>query len=494
VAAVDWLAWGVDSFARARAEDKPVLLSITAAWCQSCREMDRTTFADPDVAARINDGFVPIRVDADRRPDISERYDLGGWPTTAFLTPDGDPFGGGTYVSLGRMPSVLARVADVFRARRHELDASGSSRSAPRTAPPPDDLVSRDGDSADLLAIVFDSYDAENGGFGAEPKFPLTAPLELALDIYRDTRDSHMAHVVETTLDAIGWGSLHDEIDGGFFRCAATRDWQSPHREKLLDVNASLLRVYLDASEVLKITRYRECAVDILRYVQTWLADPVDGGWAGSQRADEDYYDATADARRDRTPPPVDAAFYAGWNASMFSSVLRAALMMDDQGLGEFALRSLERVLVACYSPGAGVAHYLDGRPNVRGLLDDQIAMASAQLDAYDATGNIVYEMMAQELAHYAVRTMWDERHGGFFDRSIPDEQEQVGLMKHRLKPFVTNCEAARLLRRLADVCGEPDFATRADATLAAMAALAPGQGPLAAHYVLAMRPVAPRE
>ena len=173
----------------------------------------------------------------------------------------------------------------------------------------------------------------------------------------------------------------------------------------------------------------------------------------------------------------------------MVSATLRAAELLDDTALGEFALKSLERIVVACYSPGAGIAHCLDGRPSVRGLLDDQIAMAAAHLDAHAATGNIVYEMMAQELAHYAVRTMWDGQHGGFFDRSVPEAAERVGLMRERLKPFVANCDAARVLKRLAARKGDHDFGARADATLAAMAPLAAQQGPLAAHYLLARSP-----
>jgi hypothetical protein len=296
-----------------------------------------------------------------------------------------------------------------------------------------------------------------------------------------------MAHVVEMTLDAMGWGALYDDVDGGFFRCAATRDWRSPHQEKLLDVNAMLLRVYVDASETLKIARYRERASEILRYLQTWLADPVDGGWGGSQEADSAYYAASAEDRRSLRPPRVDAVLYSGWNALVTSAALRAAEVFDDAALGEFALKSLERVVVACYSPGAGIAHYLDRRPLVRGLLDDQVAMIDAHLDAHEATGNIVYEMMAQELGHYAVRTMWDDKEGGFFDRAEADAHERVGLMSTRLKPFVTNCEAVRVLRRLAGTPGDHDFGARAEATLAAMAPLAARQGPLAAYYVLAL-------
>jgi uncharacterized protein YyaL (SSP411 family) len=510
VTPVRWLSWNTAAFARARAEDKPVLLSIVAPWCASCREMDCTTYADPGVAATVNDRFVAIRVDADRRPDISERYSLGGWPTTAFLTADGRIVGGGTYVPVDRMPSVLERVVEAFTSelptfRASELPGPPPSRAEsprasarPRRSLPAGSLPTSEGGRApspesrapspDLVATTYASFDSDHGGFGVEPKFPLAAPLELALASYRDSRDGRMAHIVQVTLDAMGWGGLYDDVDGGFFRCAGTRDWQAPRQEKLLEVNAAMLKVYLDASETLKIARYRERAGEILRYVQTWLADPVDGGWAGSQQADGAYYAAASDGRRGGPPPPVDPVLYAAANASMASSALRAAQLLDDTSLGEFALKSLERVLIACYSPGAGVAHYLDGRPEVRGLLDDQIAMASAQLDAHAATGNIVYEMMAQELAHYAVRTMWDEEGGGFFDRSVADEQERIGLMRDRLKPFVGNCEAARLLKRLAATCGEAEFADRAEATLATMAPLASAQGPLAAHYLLAQR------
>jgi uncharacterized protein YyaL (SSP411 family) len=172
----------------------------------------------------------------------------------------------------------------------------------------------------------------------------------------------------------------------------------------------------------------------------------------------------------------------------MVSASLRVAEAFDDVALGEFALRSLERIVVGCYKPGLGVSHNLGGAPVVRGLLEDQISMAAAHLDAHAATGNIVYEMMAQELAHYAIRTMWDDAEGGFFDRTVPDEDERIGFMRDRLKPFVNNCEAARVLNRLARSPGEHDFGARASATLAAMAPLAPSHGALAAHYLLAAR------
>ena len=173
--AVAWLPWGAAAFARARGEQKPVLLSMTATWCGSCREMERTTYADPSIATLINRRFVPVRVDVDQRPDIGERYGLGGWPTTAFLTPGGAVLGGGTFVPHDRMVSVLVRVADAFAARPNGADDVS-----------PDHQSLAPGDAlpvVELTARVFETCDPEHGGFGVAPKFPLVAPIQLALDL-----------------------------------------------------------------------------------------------------------------------------------------------------------------------------------------------------------------------------------------------------------------------------------------------------------------------
>jgi uncharacterized protein YyaL (SSP411 family) len=480
-----WQPWGRAAFDRARALRKPVLLSIAAEWCGSCREMDRTSYSDPFIATTINEQFVPIRIDADKRPDISERYSLGGWPTTAFLTADGVVAGGGTFVPADRMLDVLARVGAAFDAQQQRMDgprpkaeAGGPAAHAPAL------------DEEELLRHLFATFDPEHGGFGLEPKFPLHAPLRLALLLWASSRDERYESMLVTSLDAMGWGRLYDDGNGGFFRYAATRQWQGPHTEKLLEPNAALLRLYLDAGAQLGLTRFSDRAADVLRYLQTWLADPVDGGWFGSQQADDAYYQGAPEERQGMTAPPVSRMLYADGNAAMASAGMHAAALFGDDGLRDFSLKSLERVLLSCYKPGHGVAHFHDG---VRGLLGDQVAMAAACLDAHAVTGNIVYEMMAEELMHFAVRTMWNDQAGGFFDRAEAGEEEAVGLMRTRLVPFVTNCDAALVLRRLAAASGDHDFTTRAEQTLAAMSPLAAVHGPLAAHYLLAVRDPAVR-
>jgi uncharacterized protein YyaL (SSP411 family) len=477
--AIEWLPWSAGAFARARAERKPVLLSIVTTWSRGCDEMDRTSYADPVVADLVMERFVPVRVDADRRPDISCRYTLGGWPTTAFLNASGEILGGGTFVAADRLPSILARVAEIAPvAGADQPDRPASSETTETSSVLPIDA---------LEEMIFESYDASAGAFGGVPRFPQPAAIQLALVRARSDPESPYAEVATTCLDAMGWGGLYDEIEGGFFRYAQMSDWTLPQSEKLLDLNASMLSLYLDAFETLKLARYAERAEDVLGYVQQTLADAHDGGWAASQQEAPHYYAIRdAVARAAGPAPAVDRTLLSAPNALMASAALRAAHVMQDDGLRTFALKSLERVVLRHYKPGRGVAHCIEADEEVRGLLDDQIAMATAHLDAFDATGDIVYEMMAEELARQAMIACRDERGGGFFDRAGTDDD--VGLLRRQLKPFVANCEAARMLHRLSVASGDSEFAALANEALAAVAPQAGAQGALAAHYVLAVR------
>ena len=207
----------------------------------------------------------------------------------------------------------------------------------------------------------------------------------------------------------MGWGGLYDEVDGGFFRYVERRrDWQTPHSEKMLETNAALLRLYLDAGAALGHgALHANVRADVLRYIQTWLADPVDGGWWGSQRADAKYYAAASpDERRALRPRRSVRVLYADANAAMVSAALQAARRVRRRRPAGFRVEVVRarpaRVLQAGGRRGALVR-----RPSrrVAGCWRTSSTMAAASLDAFELTGNIVYEMMAEELAHYAVRT-----------------------------------------------------------------------------------------
>lgn len=475
---IGWLPWTADAFARAAAERKLVLLSIVTTWSRSCREMDRTTFSDAGVADLIAEQFVPVRVDADRHPDISNRYTLGGWPTTAFLTPSGQILGGGTFVPVDRMNVALRRAIESFEPQIEER----------RSVPTTEAVNSGATLSIDALErLVLDTYDSKSGAFGRLPHFPHTAPVHLALSHVRDDPSSPYADIATTCLDSMGWGALFDDLDGGFFRYCNAPGWTDPQTEKLLEVNAGLLMLYLDGFETLRLVRYGERAEAIVGYVQQNLADSQEGGWAASQQEEPDYYAiAEPSARATQPSPTIDRTLLSAPNAQMVTAALRAARVFNDEGLRGFALRSLERIVLAHYRPGAGVAHCVDKDVHVRGLLDDQVAMAMANLDAFDVTEDVVYQMMAEELARQLILAFRDDRDGGFFDRA--GSESDVGLLKNRLKPFAGNCEAARMLRRLAVVCDDGSFNELADESLASIAAQAMSHGPLAALYVLTMR------
>ena len=463
---IAWVPWNAEAFARAGREGRPVLLSITAAWCEACHEMDRTTYADPEVASIVRDRFVPVRVDADRRPDINERYNLGGWPTTAFLTPAGEVIAGGTFIAADRMTGVLARVASAFAAAEHAAGAATAGADlADRPGPDAAGFTAQDG----AIASIFATFDETHGGFGTEPKFPHTAPLHLAMALFRDTGDDRWRAIVEETLDAMAGGALWDARGGGFYRYATTRDWQRPHTEKLLDTNAELLRVFAESALVWNRPSDRDRCAALASFMTTTLRAET-GGYRGSD---------------------ADSMLYMDGNAKAAGALVGAATVLDDSALAREALASFERVILLCYKPGAGLAHYSDGVARVRNLLSDQIHTAGALLDAYDVSGLEPYRMMAEELARVAVRELWDEAAGGFFDRV--GHASDVGLLKARRKPFVLNAEAASTLARLERTSGDAGFRPYAEGALAAAADQLAGQGPLAAHYVLAARQLSGR-
>jgi uncharacterized protein YyaL (SSP411 family) len=485
---VDWLEWSERAFARAASEDKPILLALTAAWSQSCQEMDEASYSVPGIRDLVNRRFVPIRVDSDARPDINERYNLGGWPTTAFLTPDGELLAGATYLPPERLLDMLRQVSAAFDERRGAIaDRAARARDRRRAAgaAPIAQVPDRSAVSWILDQLV-EAFDPVHGGFGVEPKFPHPAALRLLVACLRDREDDRLLRMLTASLDAIGWRGLYDDVDGGFFRYSSSRDWTEPHLEKVLGENAALLDLYLEAWQLVGHRPYRNKSIDLIRYLHGTLADTAAGGFFASQRADEDYYRLrTAGGRREAARPPVDRSKYVDQNCRMMAAYIRAGELLEDPAISEFAINSLDRLMAATYTPGAGVSHEAAG--SVRGLLSDQIAAIDALLIAAEASAREPYGMLAAELGHYCASAMWDRRAGGFFDRSAGDGPDALGLLRERVKPFVLDCRAAAVMIRLARATSIREFADLAAGTLAALAPEYRLQGPLAAEYGLAM-------
>ena len=300
---VDWYPWGDEAFARARADDKPIFLSVGYAACHWCHVMERESFEDDDTAAMLNAGFVSIKVDREERPDVDAIYmdavqaltGAGGWPMSVFLTPDGKPFYAGTYFPdepRHGMPSfrqVLSGIAEAWAARRGDVElqgdqvASAISRTAGGTAAPSSvDAGLADAAFASLRRI----FDPTWGGFGGAPKFP--QPLVLEWLLRQHVRGQAGAlDMARVTLDRMADGGIHDQVGGGFARYSTDARWHVPHFEKMLSDNAQLLQLYTNAWLVTGEERYRAVAIRTADYLLREMQQP-EGGFSTSQDADSE--------------------------------------------------------------------------------------------------------------------------------------------------------------------------------------------------------------
>ncbi|PIV71977.1 MAG: thioredoxin domain-containing protein, partial [Rhodocyclales bacterium CG17_big_fil_post_rev_8_21_14_2_50_68_7] len=249
---VDWYPWGDDALALARAQDKPILLSIGYSACHWCHVMAHESFEDEGIAALMNRLFVNIKVDREERPDLDHVYQAahqilteraGGWPLTMFLMPDGTPFFGGTYFpkaaryGLPGFPQILERVAEAYHAERGKIAqqnralAAALARSLPEAAPGVT-LSMRPVDA--LAAALASGFDPVNGGFGGAPKFPHPCELDFLLRRSQARGDARVLEIVTTTLTRMACGGIHDQIGGGFCRYSVDGHWSIPHFEKML--------------------------------------------------------------------------------------------------------------------------------------------------------------------------------------------------------------------------------------------------------------------
>ena len=318
---VHWQPWGEAAFARAKAEDKPVLLDIGAVWCHWCHVMDGESYEDPEVAKLINQFFVAVKVDRDERPDVDARYQAavsaisgqGGWPLTAFLTPDGRPYFGGTYIprddrygrpGIGR---VLVAMANVWRERRDDaLETAGSVMAAIEH----NESFAGRGGALNLalvdkiVASIVTQFDPMNGGFGSQPKFPHPAALDLLLQAAMTRGDERAREAFVTTLEKMARGGVYDQLAGGFHRYSVDERWGVPHFEKMIYDNTELLRNYVHGYQSFVREDFLETAQEIIAWLDGTMTDRERGGFYASQDADVgldddgDYFTWTLDEAR----------------------------------------------------------------------------------------------------------------------------------------------------------------------------------------------------
>jgi uncharacterized protein YyaL (SSP411 family) len=301
---IRWFEWSAEAFDTAKRDNKPVLLDIGAVWCHWCHVMDRESYDHPEVAQIVNDNYIAIKVDRDERPDIDSRYQAaiaamtgqGGWPLTAFLTPDGKPFFGGTYFppdeGYGR-PSfkrVLLTLAQAFKEKRNDVDEQAET--VMNMIAKSETFAGREKEAANpqivdhILGSAQTMFDERNGGFGSAPKFPHSSAMDLLIHRFARTGDPDVSKIVVTTLEKMARGGIYDQLAGGFHRYSVDERWIVPHFEKMSYDNSELLKNYVHAYQATGIPLFAAVAKDIIRWIDEWLTDRERGGFYASQDAD----------------------------------------------------------------------------------------------------------------------------------------------------------------------------------------------------------------
>jgi uncharacterized protein YyaL (SSP411 family) len=483
---ITWYEWDEESFELADTLELPVMLYITAPWCEPCHLMERTTLADADVVTAINADFIPILIDADKRPDVDSRYNTGGWPTTAFLNAEGEVIEGHNFLTAEQMMMALQRV----KARLAGDEAPPAPTIAVRPGVTLGELEERPeavGELApelpeEIAQKVVAAFDTEHGGFGSAPKFHHADVLEFALAMAHRTGDEVLLNVVHKSLEAMSQGGLYDPVEGGFFRYSTTADWSIPHYEKMVGDQAQLLNIYLRTYQAFGHQAYLDRVQGILDYVDTTLWDRGRGYFYSSQEADPEYYALDAHGRSERETPYVDTTVYTERNAAIASAYMQASAVLNKPRYADLAIRALEFVWQKSYEEGLGMHRYFDNQPRLPGLLVDQVSMALAWLDAYEHFGRESYRQRAETLVRFIDNALRDAD-GRYFDTVVAPEA--VGRLRRREKPLCENVAAAEAHLRLYRLTGREEYRQSAQQTLEALMPHYASQGIESARFAL---------
>jgi uncharacterized protein len=518
---VDWYPWGEEALARAREEDRPILLSIGYAACHWCHVMEHESFEDEETARIQNEHFVNVKVDREERPDLDSIYmdavvtltGHGGWPLTAFLTPDGEPFYGGTYFppeprhGLRSFRQVLEAVSSAYRERRGDVARSAAElvaaieragRRPPSSEPLTESLL------GEAVRGLRTSFDSEWGGFGRAPKFPPHSVLELLL------RRAE-TELVERTLDGMAAGGMYDLVGGGFHRYSVDDQWLVPHFEKMLYDNALLVPAYLHGWLVTGGERYREVVEETVEYMLRDLQLP-EGAFASSQDADTDgveglTYTWTAEEgvpvellqpfehgrsiirgeldpelrerllaeRGTRPQPGLDDKAIASWNGLALAALAESARRLERDDWREAAVRVAEFLLGPLSEGGRLRRSYRDGKATGTGYLDDYANVAHGLYELHVATGELRWLEESRRLAELAVELFRDDERGGFF--LTPSDGEALVVRTKDLddNPIPSgNSMLAYVLMRLARIYGDDELMRHAVSVLRLVRDLVP--------------------
>ncbi|HYK52483.1 MAG TPA: DUF255 domain-containing protein [Candidatus Eremiobacteraceae bacterium] len=484
---INWREWGDAAFEQARDQNRPILLAISAVWCHWCHVMDETTYSSDDVIELINRRYVPVRVDNDQRPDINARYNQGGWPTTAILTPDGEILKGATYVPPDQMFTLLSQVGSFYAdpenriaiARRMtELKTRrDDARAQPAGALKPD-IADR------VFSFLDANFDERYGGFGSDQKFPMTSALHFLLDRWQRTRDDRSREIAVKSLRAMAGGGMYDRVHGGFYRYSTTRDFSVPHFEKMLEDLGGLLLACARCAAMFDDAKLGRIAIEVRSYIDERLWNATFGAYGGSQDADESYYALDAAGRATLAQPYVDPTIFASWNAETARALITGGPLLERFGAdaSDWTQRGtelLETLWSRLVDDGLACRYY-DGEKHIRGLLGDQAWTAWALLSAYEASGATMWLDRALTIVN-ASEVLFDSQAGMYADRVRSGDE--LGRVAEPSFPLDDNSLMARALIKAAALTGDDKHRDRARSLLESNADSYRGYGMFAAEY-----------
>lgn len=451
---INWLSWGKEVFDKALYEKKPVLLDIHGVWCHWCHVMDETTYSNASVIELVSEYFVPIKVDTDRRPDINERYNAGGWPSTVALTPSGSVIDNATYLAPDEMLSFLKSALNSFHVLGEQLDMQAQHKKNSEGSweghlAAPDDFVQA------VLLEAKNSFDAYFGGFGREPKFPMPPVLSFLEVYYLYTKDKAAKIILEKTLSSMHEKGLFDKQENGFYRYTTTADWSIPHYEKMLEDNARLLVVYMNASKLFESRAFFGVSKKIIEYMSSSLFDECQNYFFASQDADEEYYKLPLHERKKLKKPLVDKTLFTDLNCLAVESFLSASVFFNDDSLEKMAIDCLEKVYEKCTRNGL-VLHFVSGNEKEPGFLQDHAFLIHASLKAFSYSQDKKFLQKAIDVYSIAKENFFDEKEKCFFDSE--KKPHDIGLLQSKKKTPSLNSVMAENLFLLNEVSPSKEF------------------------------------
>jgi uncharacterized protein len=471
---IHWSEWEDQAFRKAREEDKPVMLFLSAFWCRYCQRMDEGALSDRENMALLNAYFSALRVENATRPDIDARYNLNGWPTIAFFTPAGELLAAANFLPTEEFKDLLLNVYLSYQSKnaeeRRRMPAPVRDDNAPTITPPYANSLRACADS--ILAQA----DRIHGGYGRGQKFIHPAADEFLLVLFEATQEAEYIEQACRTLDHMRAGPIHDPDGGGYFRTTSGADWTQPHREKLLNEHAGMLANSLRALRLTGRREYGEMAEEIICYLDRTLFDPRRGAFFGC----EDFLrheGPAAGSGGDEFFTIIDQCIYSDANAQAAGAYLDAAALLGRDDCRARALGILEFIWRDCRSEEDGVFHYHDGSPHLAGLLEDQVRVGTALVQAHLLNGDTVQLDRARQTADWIIARLRNPA-GGYFDCA----GGELALRKLPLTDLDQNGGLASFFLRLARASGAEKYREAARWALDAF------NGDFAAHGIHAAR------